>query len=60
MRKIIFLAGIAISFIAAPAFAEPASKEENIGIGTGVVLGAVAGGPVGALIGAAILSREAN
>ena len=57
MRKIIFLAGIAISFIAAPAFAEPASKEENIGIGTGVVLGAVAGGPVGALIGAAFGAR---
>lgn len=30
-----------------------ASKEENIGVGTGAVIGAVAGGPVGFIIGAA-------
>ena len=31
-----------------------ASREENIGVGTGVVIGALAGGPVGAFVGAAI------
>lgn len=39
---------------AAPVFAEPASKEENIGVGAGAVVGALAGGPVGFVIGAAI------
>lgn len=39
---------------ASPAFAEKASKEENIGVGTGAVVGALAGGPVGFVIGAAI------
>ncbi len=31
----------------------PASKQENIGVATGVVIGAVAGGPVGAMVGGA-------
>jgi len=31
-----------------------ASKEENIGVGSGAVIGALAGGPVGFIIGAAI------
>lgn len=39
---------------ASPAFAGKASKEENIGVGTGAVVGALAGGPVGFIIGAAI------
>ena len=34
-----------------------ASREENIGVGTGVVIGALAGGPVGAFVGAAIGAR---
>jgi outer membrane protein OmpA-like peptidoglycan-associated protein len=38
----------------APAATAKASKEENIGVGSGVVIGAIAGGPVGAIIGAAI------
>ncbi|MDJ0905026.1 MAG: DUF456 family protein [Woeseiaceae bacterium] len=38
----------------APAASANASKEENIGVGSGVVIGALAGGPVGAIIGAAI------
>ena len=38
----------------APAATAKASKEENIGVGSGVVIGALAGGPVGAIIGAAI------
>lgn len=33
---------------------EGATKEENIGVGTGVVIGAAAGGPAGAIVGAAI------
>ena len=38
-----------------PAYAEEsASREENIGVGSGAVIGAVAGGPVGAILGAAI------
>ena len=53
MRKITILAGIAIALFTAPAFADSASKEENIGIGTGIVIGAVAGGPIGAMVGAA-------
>ena len=34
--------------------AAKASKEENIGVGTGAVVGALAGGPIGFFIGAAI------
>lgn len=36
------------------AMAESASKEESVGVGSGLVIGALAGGPVGAIIGAAI------
>jgi len=39
---------------AAPVQAADASKEEKIGIGSGVLVGAIAGGPIGAVIGAAI------
>jgi outer membrane protein OmpA-like peptidoglycan-associated protein len=35
-------------------FAAKASKEENIGIGAGAVVGAIAGGPIGFIIGSAI------
>jgi len=34
--------------------AKPASREENVGVGSGVVLGAVVGGPFGAILGGAI------
>ncbi len=37
--------------------AEPASREENVGVGTGAAIGAAAGGPVGLVIGAAIGAR---
>lgn len=40
--------------IAPPALAGGASREENIGVGTGSVIGAVAGGPIGLIIGAAL------
>ena len=36
------------------AFAGESSKEENIGVGAGSVIGAIAGGPVGFIVGAAI------
>lgn len=39
---------------ATPVFAEPASREENVGVGTGAAIGAAAGGPIGLVIGAAI------
>lgn len=52
MRKTIALISL-ISLIAAPAaFASDASKEENIGVGGGAVIGAIVGGPVGFVIGA--------
>ena len=41
-------------FAATTASAANASKEENIGVGTGAVVGAIAGGPVGFIVGAAI------
>lgn len=37
-----------------PASAAGASKQENIGVGSGAIIGAVAGGPVGLIVGAAI------
>lgn len=37
-----------------------ASKQENLGVGTGLVVGAVAGGPVGAIVGAAIGATLGN
>ncbi len=48
---IIFIVAVATS---SSALAAPASKEENVGISSGLVIGALAGGPVGAIIGAAI------
>jgi outer membrane protein OmpA-like peptidoglycan-associated protein len=39
---------------ASPSFAAKASKEENIGVGSGALIGAAAGGPVGFIIGAAV------
>ena len=54
MRKSIVVTGIIAVLAAGTASAANPSKEENIGVGTGVIVGAVAGGPVGALLGAAI------
>jgi len=54
MRNTIATLSTIALFAAAPAYAEPASKEENVGTGTGAIIGAVAGGPVGFVIGAAI------
>jgi outer membrane protein OmpA-like peptidoglycan-associated protein len=53
VQKIISLIAI-ISVVAAPSvFAASASREENIGVGSGAIVGAIAGGPVGFIVGAA-------
>ena len=54
MRNTTTLATLAIlAFTTQTAYAEP-TKEENIGVGSGAVIGALAGGPVGLIVGAAI------
>lgn len=50
---VIVILTVAVAAYAPAATAKP-SKEENIGVGSGVIIGAIAGGPVGAIIGAAI------
>lgn len=52
MRNTITIITLSILAATAPAIAE-ASKEENVGVGTGIIVGAIAGGPVGAILGAA-------
>lgn len=49
------ISGIAVvAMLTAPAaFAAQASREENIGVGSGAIIGAIAGGPVGFIVGAA-------
>jgi len=54
MRKLVAIIVTVAVVAASPAIAASASKEENVGVGSGVVIGALAGGPVGAIIGAAI------
>ena len=51
IKSISLLAILALSSQAAFA---ASSKEENVGVGSGAVIGALAGGPVGMIIGAAI------
>lgn len=54
MRKTISVIAI-LSLVAAFSTANAAaSRQENIGVGTGAIVGAAAGGPVGLIIGAAI------
>jgi outer membrane protein OmpA-like peptidoglycan-associated protein len=57
MRSTITAITILTLLAATPSFAEKASKEENIGVGSGALIGAAAGGPVGFVIGAAIGAR---
>ena len=46
---------VAISLaVATPLAAHAASKQENIGIGAGAVVGAAAGGPIGLFVGAVV------
>lgn len=56
MRIKFTLLGILACFVASSVLAEegPASKEQNVGVGTGAVIGGIAGGPVGAILGAAL------
>jgi len=60
MRKTISLITI-ISLAAAPAaFAANSSREENIGVGSGAIIGALAGGPVGFFVGAALGAKAGD
>lgn len=55
MRKtIISITAITAVFLAGPAAAASASKEETIGVGSGALVGAIAGGPVGLFVGATL------
>lgn len=54
MRNLIWTITALGLIAAAPAANAAASKEENIGVGTGGTIGAIAGGPIGFIIGAAI------
>jgi outer membrane protein OmpA-like peptidoglycan-associated protein len=54
MRYTTTIATVAILAFATQAASAAASKEENIGIGSGAIVGAIAGGPVGFILGAAI------
>ena len=55
MKKSLLLTAIGLSTIISfnNVQAEDNRTEENIGFGTGLVIGAIAGGPIGAIIGAA-------
>ncbi len=57
MRYTSTIAIVAILALSAQTAAAAASKKENIGVGSGAVVGAFAGGPVGLIIGAAIGAR---
>lgn len=54
MRYTTSIATIAILLTFGQSAMAAASKEENIGVGSGAVVGGLAGGPVGIIIGAAI------
>lgn len=54
MRNLVIIILTVAIVAAAPAVHAKASKEESIGVGSGVIIGALAGGPVGAVIGAAL------
>ena len=53
MRIKYTIAIVAILALTAQTAAAASSKEENVGVGTGAVVGALAGGPFGLIIGAA-------
>ena len=54
MRKTISAIAVLSLFAAFQTAHAAASKQENIGVGAGAIVGAAAGGPVGLIIGAAI------
>ena len=51
---IAIITAAAVLFSVPAAAAEKSNRNQNIGVGSGVIIGAIAGGPVGAIIGAAI------
>lgn len=59
MRKTLSIISTIALIAASPVFAQ-ASKQENVGTGTGALVGAAAGGPVGLVLGAAIGARIGN
>ena len=54
MKIIAVVAAASILFATPSQAAGKASRQENIGVGSGAVIGALAGGPVGLVIGAAL------
>lgn len=54
MTAIITVAALAVLSCQPAQAASKASREENIGVGSGAVIGALAGGPVGFIVGAAV------
>ena len=54
MRNTTIIAITAVLAFATQTAAAAPSKEENIGVGSGAIIGAIAGGPVGLIIGAAV------
>ena len=55
MRKLVSVISLAaLASVSQVQAAEPASKEEIVGVSSGAIIGAVAGGPVGFVVGAAI------
>jgi outer membrane protein OmpA-like peptidoglycan-associated protein len=51
---IAIIAAVSVLFAVPTQAAQNASKEETIGVGSGLIVGALAGGPVGLVIGAAV------
>ena len=54
MRNITIIAITAVLAFATQTAAAAPSREENIGVGSGAIIGAIAAGPVGLIIGAAV------
>ncbi len=58
MRKLVTVISLAaLASVSQVEAAEPASKEELVGVSSGAIIGAVAGGPFGFVVGAAIGAR---
>jgi outer membrane protein OmpA-like peptidoglycan-associated protein len=54
MKASFLICGISLALGISPAHAAETSKEGNIGVGSGIAVGALAGGPLGAVIGAGL------
>jgi len=60
MRYTSTIAMVAILALTAQTASAAASREENVGVGSGAVIGAIAGGPVGMIVGAAFGAKLGN